>query len=324
MRVFLGRQPLRAAARPRLALAIGNFDGVHQGHRALIRAACQQAAAHQATAGVLTFDPHPARLFAPEQAPPLIDPLPRRLQLLGEAGAEIVVVEPFTAAFAAIEAPCFVHEVLAGDLGAVHVVVGYDFSFGRGRAGDPETLRALGAAAGVGITVVPPVVVDGVVCSSSKVRELVAEGRVEEAALLLGRPVEVSGTVVRGAGRGRDLGIPTANVAPQDQLLPRVGIYAGWAALIADPTSGGAGDGGAPVVSARHRCAISVGTNPTFTTAGTLSVEAYILDFDGDLYGQTLRLQFGRWLRPERRFPTLDSLMAQIHDDIAETRKLGA
>jgi riboflavin kinase/FMN adenylyltransferase len=306
---------------------IGNFDGVHLGHRALVQAARERAAATGGAVGVLTFDPHPAKLFAPALAPPLIVSLQRRIELLAAAGADEVIVEPFTAAFAAIEADAFVRDVLARDLGAREVVVGYDFSFGRGRKGDTRFLVGEGAALGIGVTVIPPVTVSGLTCSSTKVREFALEGRVEGAAMLLGRPLEVTGTVIHGAGRGRGLGIPTANVRPEAELLPRPGIYAGRAVLLGDQVNGLARDDDDGAADA-HVCALSIGTNPTFVTAAggsaALSIEAHLLDFDGDLYDRRVRLEIVHRLRDEQRFDSIDALMARIHQDLAETRKVMA
>jgi riboflavin kinase/FMN adenylyltransferase len=299
--VELGR-PLRTPT-----VAIGNFDGVHLGHQALVAAARDRARADGGEAVILTFDPHPARFFAPELAPPMITTLARRLELLAQAGADVVVIEPFDAAFAALEAPRFVADVLRGDLGAQHLVVGYDFTFGRARQGTPPLLVELGKSLGMGVTVVPPVSAGGVVCSSTKIREFVLEGRVEGARMLLGRPFELGGEVVRGAGRGRTLGIPTANVRPEGELLPRTGIYAARA---------GAG-------ALDRVAAVSVGTNPTFVSGEPhVTVEAYLLDFDGDLYGQRLELTFWARLRDERRFASVDDLLREIDRDIARTREI--
>jgi riboflavin kinase/FMN adenylyltransferase len=312
MKVVRGRQRIAAElGRPLRAptVAIGNFDGVHRGHQALVRTAADLARASGGEAAVLTFDPHPAHFFAPHLAPPMIMPLERRLELLAESGAEVVVIESFDAAFAAIEADTFVEQVLRRDLGARHVVVGYDFSFGHGRHGTPAMLTALGERLGMGVTVVPAVMADGLVCSSTKIREFVHEGRLDGAHLLLGRPFELTGEVVRGAGRGRGLGIPTANVRPEGELLPRTGIYAGRARLV---------DG-----SLERPAAVSIGTNPTFVPgAREITVEAYLLDFDGDLYGKRLRLELLARLREERRFASADELVAQIHQDIARTREI--
>jgi riboflavin kinase/FMN adenylyltransferase len=297
-----------------LALAIGNFDGVHRGHVELVRLARARAAALGGEAGVLTFWPHPARIFAPTLAPPLIVSLERRLELLAELGVDLAIVEPFSRELAAIEAEDFVRDVLAERLGAKELVVGYDFSFGRGRRGNADLLRTLGAALGLGVSIVSPVSVDGLTCSSTKVRELVLEGRVEGAALLLGRPFEITGPVVRGAGRGRGLGIPTANIASEAELLPKLGIYAARAHIL---DARGASE-------SSHRVALSVGSNPTFTPGqgSSVTVEAHLLDFDGDLYGRRLRLEVLHRLRDERRFESVEALLEQIRADVAEVRRL--
>jgi riboflavin kinase / FMN adenylyltransferase len=323
MRILQGTAARGAVdgARP-LALAIGNFDGVHVGHQELVRIARARAAALGGEAGVLTFWPHPARIFAPTLAPPLIVSLERRLELLAETGADLAIVEPFTRELAAIEAEDFVRDWLAGRLGAKELVVGYDFSFGRGRRGNAELLRSLGAALGLGVSIVSPVSVDGLTCSSTKVRELVLEGRVEGAALLLGRPFEVTGPVVRGAGRGRGLGVPTANVASEAELLPKLGIYAARARILDSLDARGASESAHPV-------ALSVGSNPTFNPmagapgAGSpVTVEAHLLDFDAELYGRRLRLEVLHRLRDERRFESVEALLEQIRADIAEVRRL--
>ncbi|MES1210081.1 MAG: bifunctional riboflavin kinase/FAD synthetase [Pseudomonadota bacterium] len=314
MKIFPGATAFAAARSPdapRTAVAIGNFDGVHLGHQALIAEARGRARAPDA-AVALTFMPHPARLFAPAKAPPLIMPLDRRLALLAQAGADVAVVQPFTAGFAAIEAQDFVADVLVRDLGAADVVVGYDFTFGRGRGGNVQRLQEWGAALGVSVAVIPAVTVDGAPCSSTRIRALVAAGDMRRAAALLGRPFEVEGVVVRGAARGRTLGFPTANLAPETELAPRLGIYAARACICEDDTVG-------PGFAA----AVSIGRNPTFEADGApVTVEAHLLDFAGDLYGRRLRLELVEWLRDEQRFASVDALVAQIAADVARVRAL--
>jgi riboflavin kinase/FMN adenylyltransferase len=316
MRIVPGAAALAAdrEAGP-LAVAIGNFDGVHLGHQALLREVAARAARAGGRAAALTFDPHPARLFAPDRAPPLIMSLARRLELLAEAGVELAVVQPFSREFASIEADAFVTDVLARDLGARDVVVGYDFSFGRGRAGDTGRLAALGAKLGVGVAVVPPVTVDGQPCSSTEIRRLVSAGRTVEAARLLGRPYEIEGPVARGAGRGRGLGFPTANVVPEAELAPALGIYAARARVLDGPAAGEV-----------RPAALSVGRNPTFTggTAAAVTTEAYLLDFEGDLYDARLRLEVGERLRDERRFDSVAALIEQIGRDVDRVRALSS
>ena len=296
------------------AVAIGNFDGVHLGHRALLEEALRITQSSGGETVALTFDPHPARFFAPSLAPPMLTPLGRRIELLQEAGAQVVLVEPFTAEFAGILAEDFVENVLVKDIGARHVVVGADFSFGKNRRGNTSLLASVGRRLGMGVSVVPQVTANGLVCSSTKIREFVLEGRVEGASLLLGRPFEIDGKVVRGAGRGRTLGVPTINVAHEGEILPRPGVYAGRARRI-DPIQGD------PTWLA---AAISIGSNPTFTKPGDpeMFVEAHLLDFSGDLYDATMRLGFVAHLREQRRFASVDELVAAIQRDIARTREI--
>lgn len=315
MQIVRGRTAIAATlgrGLRRAAIAIGNFDGVHRGHQALLETARRLADTTGGEVVALTFDPHPARLLAPALAPPLIFSFARRAELLGEAGAEIVVVEPFTREFASIEAEAFAGEVLGRDLHPAHVVVGYDFSFGKGRRGDTALLESLGGRFGFGVSIVRRVAVHGLTCSSTKVREFVLEGRVEGAAVLMGHPFEITGEVVRGAGRGRGIGFPTANLRSEAELLPKAGIYAARAIVL--HADGSAGDSRA--------CALSVGTNPTFVSDGALTVEAHLLDFEGDLYSHRLRVQLIERLRDELRFDSPEALIKQIEADVARTREL--
>jgi len=319
MLVVPGRKNLTAALgrRPtRPAVAIGNFDGFHRGHQTLVATARRLADTTSGDLMALTFDPHPARLLAPTLAPPLIMSLQRRLELLGHAGVDIVVVEPFTGEFAALEADAFATDVLGGDLHAAHVIVGYDFSFGKGRRGDTALLEALGARVGFGVSIVRRISVHGLTCSSTKVREFALEGRVEGAEVLLGRPFELTGVVTRGAGRGRDIGFPTANLHLEADLIPKAGIYAARAHLLPD------GGNGASGTASSFACALSVGTNPTFVRDGAITVEAHLLDFDGDLYDRRLRVELVQRLRDEYRFESVAALVTQIRLDIAQTREL--
>jgi riboflavin kinase / FMN adenylyltransferase len=302
-----------AGDRRALALAVGNFDGVHIGHQALLRETRARADRRGARAAILTFTPHPARLFAPSKAPPLIMSLERRLELVAAAGIELAVVEPFTREFAATPAEAFVRDVLGRDLGARDVVVGYDFSFGRGRAGDAGMLARLGEAFAIDVGVIPPVAIDGTTCSSTRIRALVAAGDAAGAARLLGRPFELEGPVVRGAGRGRGLGFPTANVAAEGELRPALGIYAARARVLDGELAGQS-----------HPTALSIGRNPTFSSAPDVSVEAYLLDFDGDLYDRRLRIEVGERLRDEQKFDSVAALVAQIERDVARVRQLSS
>ncbi len=286
------------------AVTVGNMDGVHLGHRRLIQVARELAPA----AGVLTFDPHPVKVLRPELAPPLLTPLPRKLELLGGLGLTAAVVQPFDRAYAATPAAEFVARDLAGRLAVRQVVVGQDFTAGRERA-RVDALRPLLQARGISLHVVEPVTADGLVVSSTKIREFVLEGNVGAAAELLTRPYDVDATVVRGAGRGRGFGFATANLET-DQLLPANGVYVVRARI------GAGGPGG------QERAGVcNVGVKPTVEVAGGIVAEVHLLDFDGrDLYGEPMRVAFLHRLRDERRFPSIDALRAQIARDVEEAR----
>jgi riboflavin kinase / FMN adenylyltransferase len=270
---------------PRVA-ALGTFDGLHLGHRRVIEAAL--AAGPEPT--VVTFDPHPRTALGNRVE--LLTSLERRLELLRELGVEATVLVEFTLDLARLEPEEFAKQVLR-PIGAEIVVAGEDFRFGRGRTGDLELLGRLG------FETVPVPILEGV--SSSRIRELVAQGDVEGAARLLGRPVEVEGTVVTGDARGGTLGFPTANLGVRPELLvPANGIYAGS--------------------TGEHRAAVSIGTNPHYG-GRERRVEAHLLDFDGDLYGQRLVVQLWERLRDEAAFDTEDDLIAQIGRDVEATRR---
>ncbi len=296
------------------SIAIGNFDGVHLGHQALF-AAARGGDERVRRACALTFEPHPARVLAPQYAPPLICERARKRELIAACGITDLVEQPFDARFAATDPARFVEMLLA--TGIAEVVVGHDFTYGRGRTGTIESLRLMLEERGVRLHVVPPVTVNGLVCSSTKVREFVLEGRVEAANMLLGRPFDLDGDVVQGAGRGRKLGWPTANIRTTNELLPAVGVYAVRARLL---------PGGAPIAGAAN-----LGLNPTFhpesALAGgagrpPLSLEVHLLDFAQDIYGRRVRVEFVHRLREERRYPNVDALKAQITQDVAEARRL--
>ncbi len=288
------------------AVAIGNFDGVHKGHQALIRRARELAAAHDARTVVLTFDPHPSALLAPQGGPPAVSSLERRCELLAEAGADAVVIEPFTRELASYAPHAFIDDVVINSLCARAIVVGYDFSYGHGRAGTTDALRAHGGRAGVEVDIVQAVKVDGEVASSSRVRVHLREGDLAGAEKLLGRRWDVDGVVVHGAKRGRTIGVPTANIAPEAGLPIRAGIYAVTLSV----------EGGTPLPAVA-----SLGTNPTFVDGGGLVLEVHVLDFDGDLYTQRVRTTFVARLRDEAKFDSVDALIAQIRRDIDAARQ---
>ncbi len=304
------------AACPRPAsgtvVTIGAYDGVHLGHRALLARVRSMADQLGAAVAVVTFDRHPATVVRPESAPRLLTDLAQKLELLATTGVDYVYVVRFDEARAAESAEDFVRELLVDCLAARAVVVGHDFHFGNRRRGNVPLLQAMGAELGfdvLGISLVADGGPGAEPVSSTRIRRLLAEGDAAGAAALLGRPHEVRGTVVPGDKRGRELGFPTANVVvPGDILLPADGIYAGW---YRRPSG------------AAHPAAISLGRRPTFhADADAPVLEAYLLDFDGDLYGEQAAVRFSARIRGEERFESVEALVAQMGDDVTATRAL--
>jgi riboflavin kinase/FMN adenylyltransferase len=287
-------------ARPR-RVAVGTFDGVHVGHRAVIAGADT----------VLTFDPHPTAVVQPGAAPRLLTDLRRKAELIGSLGAQELVVIPFDAEFAARSAQQFVDDVLVGALGATHVSVGENFRFGRKASGDAELLAA---DTRFETRIVQLLEVDGEVVSSSHIRGLVLGGAVEYAGHLLGDPFTLAGEVVHGDERGRTLGYPTANLVPDAAYVtPGHGVYAAVARTIDGARAGPA-----------YAAAVSIGVRPTFVTGRGELIEAFLLDFDGDLYGRTLELAFRKRLRGEKRFESVDALIDQMALDVEAARVICA
>lgn len=289
-------------------VSVGNFDGVHRGHQALARVVAAEARAHSAAAVVLTFDPHPSRVLAPERAPATLMSLEQRAEALAPLGIDRLVALPFTRALAAESPGAFARRVLAESLAAREVVVGASFRFGRGRAGDVESLERLGRELGFRVTAVPPVLEAGSPISSTRVREALAAGDVRAASALLGRPYFVDGAVARGAGRGRGLGFPTANLELLNETLPAAGVYACVSLIPGEP------ERAVPAV-------VNLGRRPTFG-GGALLLEAHLLDFAEDLYGRRMRVRFAERVRDERRFDGPEALRAQIALDVAAARGL--
>jgi len=289
----------------RPAVTVGNFDGVHRGHQALLSAALARNGEDAGPVVVLTFDPHPSRILQAERAPAALMTLAQKAEVLGEMGASALAVLPFTAETAQASPESFARDVLAAAVGARHVVVGETFRFGASRSGDVGGLVRLGRDLGFDVLAVPALVAGGTAISSSRIRQLLGRGDVAGAAELLGRGYFVDGTVVKGDGRGRTIGIPTANVATENEVLPLSGVYACRARTPgAAPRSG--------VANLGHR--------PTFG-GKALGLEVHLLDFDGDLYGQELRVTFVERLREERAFASAADLVKQIGDDIQEARR---
>ncbi|MDW8051935.1 MAG: bifunctional riboflavin kinase/FAD synthetase [Armatimonadota bacterium] len=285
------------------AVAIGVFDGVHKGHQALLHATTRWARAHGVPAVVLTFEPHPAAVLAPAHSPPLLCTLAHRIERLRALGIDWVVVQPFTPAFSQLTAEQFIHEILIQRLNTRAVVVGGDFRFGHKRGGSVETLRAAGAFEVVLVAEVTDA--QGERISSTRIRELVRTGAIEQANALLGEPLPWTGVVVHGDQRGRKLGYPTANLVPIAPLvMPAEGVYACQV----------------QVENVSYAAAVSVGKPPMFENARG-RVEAYLIDFpDTDLYGQVLTLQFLKRLRPLQVFESIDALQRQMARDVEQAR----
>ena len=289
------------------SVTVGNFDGVHLGHRALAEAVVAEARTSGGEAVVLTFDPHPSRVLAPERAPATLMTIGQRAEMLGPLGIDRLAVLPFTRELSHESPDEFAERVLAGALGARAVIVGFNFRFGRGRAGDAAALASFGRDLGFAVRALPPVLHEGAPVSSSRVREALGRGAVEAARGLLGRRYFVDGAVVQGIGRGRGLGIPTANLDPVNEMLPGSGVYACLCSI--------AGDG------SRRPAVVNVGRRPTFG-GGAVLLEAHLLDFADDLYGRSLRVEFEARLRDEQRFPDAAALLRQIRADIESARRL--
>ena len=292
-------------------LAIGNFDGVHRGHQALLSAMIDDARRQGRHAGLLTFDPHPSAVLRPDRVHSYLTTMAERLEALAELPLDFAVVYPFTLETARMPAPSFIAEVqLAIKLAALWV--GPDFALGRNREGDVPALQGIGSELGFTVHTIEPQLLDGEEVRSGRVRAYLLEGDVQAAAGQLGRPYQVTGLVVAGAQRGRSIGFPTANLAvPDGRLLPSNGVYATWAHLDDDPLMRGR----------RLASVTNIGVRPSFDN-GQRTVEAHLLDFDGDLYGRPLTLQFAVRLRPEQRFTSVDALIAQIGLDAAAARRL--
>jgi riboflavin kinase/FMN adenylyltransferase len=287
-------------------LALGNFDGLHRGHTKIIERVRRVAAERAATSLVLTFDPHPPRIVRPDKAPALLMTLEQKLEALEKAGIHGVAIVTFTLELSRWDPELFVKTVLVDWLRVGEVWVGADFLFGRDRSGNFSLLRTLGVQHGFRVEKIDPVRYKDFVVSSTRVRRLVAEGRVDEAGALLGRHVFIDGDVVAGAGRGRELGVPTANLETRNELLPPHGVYATTVTI----------DG---VI---YPGVTNIGLRPTFNDATRTTIEAHVLGLNHDLYGKRVRLGFVQRLRDERRFPDVDALKAQIDADVRRARRL--
>lgn len=303
-------EPLRFAGPPGIhapegtVVTVGTFDGVHLGHWAVLREIVSRAKATGRRSVLLTFDPHPLAIVRPSVAPRLLTTRAEKQEILAESGLDWVVFLAFTKALSERAPEAFVSEVLVDRLAMRELVIGYDHGFGRDRSGDADTLRSIGVAMGFGVDVVPPVDLgEGQPpVSSSRIRGFLEAGEVEHAAVGLGRPYSMHGIVVRGDGRGRTLGFPTANihVDASEKLIPKAGVYAVRAILRTGTYAG----------------ALHLGPRPTFPGA-TPSVEVHLLDFEGDVYGERIRVDFMSRIRDVRSFDTVDALLGQLNEDVA-------
>ena len=294
-------------AYPKPVLALGNFDGVHRGHQAIFHHVVARAKAIAGTSMVFTFEPHPLQVLAPEKAPLLLTTYEQKMRLIAALGITVGLRVPFTEQFARQEPIAFVRDVLCQRLGIHEVVVGYDFRFGHKRAGTGAFLQEQAANFGYRVTVIPAIMQDNTVVSSSNIRRLLQQGQVEQAARLLGRYYAIEGPVVEGFRRGAQLGFPTANVRPINAIVPHKGVYAvrvEWDKRL-------------------YPGVANIGYNPTFGNQA-LSVEAHLFDVEANLYGATVRVEFLHRIRDERKFASVEELVAQIACDAQYARKVHA
>lgn len=286
----------------RPVVALGTFDGVHVGHKKVIEAAIEHAREINAHSAAITFDPHPQLVVAPERGLRLLTTLSEREEIFAALGVDAVVVSRFTEQLRRLTYSEYVERYLVRRLGVRHVFVGYDYTFGRGRSGSPAELKRLGKKHNFGVTVIPPVKVCRQVVKSARIRELLGTGCFAPALAMLGHPYRITGQVVKGAGRGKKLGFPTANLkTDQCKLIPAQGVYVGFV------------DG--------KKCVVNIGSRPTFK-AGPTTVEVHILNFNKNLRGKTLRLDLFRRLRDEKQFSDVGELVRQIKKDIVRARGL--
>ena len=286
-------------------VAIGNFDGVHLGHRSLFELTITKARELGLRAAALTFRPHPLKLLFPDRRIFLITSYERKADLIATCGIDNLVIAPFDHQFANLTANEFVEKVLVQHLGAAVVVVGDNYTFGRNREGSLSRLQELGREWGFKVVVAPPCLVDGELVSSTKIREAIMQGEIEKASRFLGRPCAIVGRVGRGKGRGRGIGFPTANLVSEVELYPKEGVYAVWVEH----------------QSKRYMGVVNIGYNPTFADTG-LTVEAHILDFDQDLYDQDLKIIFIQHLRSEKTCSGIEELRQLIAADVSKTRQI--
>lgn len=286
-------------------LTLGNFDGLHMGHQELVRMIIHRAKEIGALSMVVTFRPHPLKVLAPEKCPPLISIYEEKIRLFEKLGIDVLVKIPFTLEFSTMSPEDFVRDILCETLGAREIFVGYNYRFGKGREGDIRKLRALGEKYGFKVREIEQIAVDGEVVSSSKIRTLLKEGEVEHAARLLGRTYAITGIVVRGDGRGKGLGFPTANIASKHTIIPSDGVYA--VRLV--------------VRERAYDGIANIGMRPTFSKKA-LAIEVHVFNFNEDIYGEDISLCFIRKIRQEKKFKGAEALVSQISADIEVAKEI--
>ncbi|MBK6750957.1 MAG: bifunctional riboflavin kinase/FAD synthetase [Acidobacteria bacterium] len=302
MKIFHGTENANIA-RPTV-LTLGVFDGLHIGHQRIMETVVVQAKAAGAVPTAITFDPHPRAVLHPESAPPLLQTLDQRLSNFEVLGIEQAIVIPFTSEFSQQPAEKFLSEIIRDRLHAKEVYLGKGFAFGKGRGGNIDLLKKMSGELGFAADEVDEVQLRGIRVSSSAIRRLLAEGRVNLARRMLGRPYGVEGVIIRGNRRGHTIGFPTANLKPHNRVIPRFGVYA--TATLIDGTW--------------RKSVTNIGVRPTFESEADPSIETYVFDFDGDLYGDVLRVRFLHRIRDEKKFNGIDQLKAQIELDSARAR----
>ncbi len=284
-------------------VTIGNFDGVHRGHAEIFAHLKQKSQARGLPSVVVTFEPHPLKILAPESAPCLITTFEQKAALIGESGIDYLVVVPFSKEFSRMSAHDFVLKMLCSSLGMRHIIIGHDYAFGRGREGNFSTLASLGVLNGFTLEDLPPIGEEGVIFSSSLVRSAVVDGDMDAAARILGRYYQISGTIVHGREIGQSLGFPTANISTFNELIPSDGVYAVMAQVDGKLVKG----------------ACNIGCNPTYG-GEKRTIEVFLLDFAGRIYDHDIKIQFVQKLRPEQKFTDVAELKTAISQDVASTR----
>jgi riboflavin kinase/FMN adenylyltransferase len=286
-------------------VTIGNYDGLHLGHQAIIKRVIELAKEGKGEAVVLTFEPHPVKFFHPELQIPLITPYRKKMMLLTQYGVDVTINLPFTGEIARMSAKEFIQEIVQRHIGPRWVVVGFNFTFGKGRTGTSEELKKIGESLGFSVEIIPPFHVDGEVVSSTRIRELIARGEIQEANRMLGGNFFMLGRVIHGHARGKGLGFPTANLEITQDLYPNDGVYA--ATVMVDER--------------RYDGVVNIGTNPTFDDE-QLAVEVFLFDYQGDLYGKELQVALIDKIRAEQTFPSVELLVHQIEKDIQRAKEI--